>query len=292
MHLPDSALPGLFHAADRASLAAQRRFLIASRLRLGLLVAAAVSGALTLMNHRAIDFAAVGTVVALLGSAVVELWLLKDRPERTWYDGRALAESAKTTAWRFAVAGAPFGAALDARTAERLLADQLMALLRDAPSSSIGLTSGMAITTPMRTLRASDLEHRRATYVRERIDDQISWYATKARQNERHGSYWRIALLTVEATGVVAALFRATGHIRFDLAGIVAAVAAAFVAWLSLKQHESLARAYAFAANELAIASTRLHTAHDETGWSTEVDNAEQAISREHTMWRASRSSL
>jgi hypothetical protein len=44
MKLADSALPGLFRAADKASLEAQRRFLMASRLRLGFLVAAATAG--------------------------------------------------------------------------------------------------------------------------------------------------------------------------------------------------------------------------------------------------------
>ena len=43
--LTDSALPGLFRAADKASLEAQRRFLMASRLRLGFLVVAAMTGA-------------------------------------------------------------------------------------------------------------------------------------------------------------------------------------------------------------------------------------------------------
>jgi hypothetical protein len=91
---------------------------------------------------------------------------------------------------------------------------------------------------------------------------------------------------------VVAALGRATGFIQFDLAGIVAALGAAFVAWLSLKQHESLARAYSYAANELALAATRLQSVQGEAEWSVEVDNAEEAVSREHTMWRASRSSI
>ena len=48
MKLADSALPGLFQAADRASLEAQRRFLMASRLRLGFLVVAAAGGAFSL----------------------------------------------------------------------------------------------------------------------------------------------------------------------------------------------------------------------------------------------------
>jgi hypothetical protein len=293
VHLPDSALPGLFHAAERASLAAQHRFLVASRLRLGLLVVAAVAGAVpsgaTPTND---EIAGIATVLALVGAILVEVWLQTTRPEQTWYDGRALAESAKTSAWRYAVGGAPFSDTLDVATADRQLTTQLAALLRDAPASAIGPPRGEAITEAMRTLRNGDLELRRSTYLRERIDQQTGWYASKAQQNEVSAGRWRMALLVVETTGVVAALGRATGFVEFDLAGIVAALGAAFVAWLSLKQHESLARAYSYAANELALAAIRLQAVQDEAEWSVEVDNAEEAISREHTMWRASRSSI
>jgi hypothetical protein len=293
VHLPDSALPGLFHAADQASLAAQHRFLVASRLRLGLLVVAAVAGAVPSGDTPTNDqIAGIGTVLALVGAILVEVWLQTTRPEQTWYDGRALAESAKTSAWRYAVGGAPFAAALDGPAADRRLTTQLAELLRDAPASAIAPPRGEAITAQMRALRASDLDVRRSVYLNERIDQQTEWYARKARQNEMSAGRWRMGLLTVETAGVVAALGRTTGFVEFDLAGIVAALGAAFVAWLSLKQHESLARAYSYAANELALASTRLHTVKGEAEWSAEVDNAEEAISREHTMWRASRSSV
>jgi hypothetical protein len=293
VHLPDSALPSLFHAADRASLAAQRRFLVASRLRLGLLVVAAAAGAVPSGDTSANDeFAGTATVVALVGAILVEVWLQTARPERTWYDGRALAESAKTSAWRYAVGGAPFSAALDPETADRLLTAQLTALLRDAPASAIGLPHGEAISAAMRTFRNGDLDLRRSAYLCERIDEQTGWYARKARQNEVSAGRWRLGLLAVESVGVLAALGRVTGLVEFDLAGIVAALGAAFVAWVSLKQHESLARAYSYAANELALAATRLQAVRDEAEWSVEVDNAEEAISREHTMWRASRSSI
>jgi hypothetical protein len=107
MKLADSALPGLFRAADKASLEAQRRFLMTSRLRLGFLVVAATAGACSVYTRRGVDLAAVATGLALVGAILVEIWLLTDRPERAWYEGRALAELAKTLAWRFAIGGAP-----------------------------------------------------------------------------------------------------------------------------------------------------------------------------------------
>jgi hypothetical protein len=292
MKLTDSALPGLFRAGDTASLEAQRRFLMASRLRLGFLVVAATTGAFSLYTLRRVDLAAVATVVALVGAVVVEIWLLTDRPEQAWYDGRALAESAKTLAWRFAVGGAPLDNSMNTQTAEMRLIEQLTALLRDAPGPGIGVSGGATITQSMREMRAAGLDERRRAYISERIDGQRRWYESKALYNRKAARRWRLALLVIESAGVFAALLRAIGVVRIDLAGIAAAIAAAGVAWLSLKQHESLARAYAYAAIELTLATTRLQKVTDEREWSFEVDNAESAISREHTMWRASRTTI
>ena len=139
---------------------------------------------------------------------------------------------------------------------------------------------------------AITLDERRRAYISERIDGQRRWYESKALHNQKSARRWRLALVAIESAGVLAALLRAIGLIRIDLAGIAAAIAAAGVAWLSLKQHESLARAYAYAALELALASTRLQSVIDEEEWASEVDKAESAISREHTMWRASRTTI
>ena len=66
-------------------------------------------------------------------------------------------------------------------------------------------------------------------------------------------------------------------------------MAAVAVAWLSLKQHSSLSSAYAIAARELNLVHEQVRTAQTEAEWALRVNDAEEAISREHTMWRASR---
>jgi hypothetical protein len=181
---------------------------------------------------------------------------------------------------------------IDTQTAEMRLIEQLTALLHDAPGSSLGVGDGAPITQPMRELRTAGLDERRRAYISERIDNQSRWYEFKALHNQKAARRWRLALLAIESAGVFAALLRAIGAISLDLAGVAAAIAAAGVAWLSLKQHESLARAYAYAAIELGLATTRLETVTDEREWSSEVENAENAISREHTMWRANRTTI
>ncbi|MDF5754522.1 DUF4231 domain-containing protein [Spongiactinospora sp. TRM90649] len=293
--LPDDALPGLFQAADHAAVTGRSKYLTSTALRLALIVLAAVTAAASLrLGGSGVDVLALVTGVAFVAAVLVELYLLAERPERTWYDGRALAESAKTLAWRFAVGGVPY--VRDAGEPEDEVAlrfhREIETLLLDAPETGIEATTAPVISDRLRGLRAGDFADRRTAYLDGRIGDQQRWYAARAALNRSRAHLWRVLLLAVELFGVIAALLRAFGVVGIDLPGIAAAIAGAGAAWLAVKQHESLSRAYAFAANELAIARSRLESAADETRWAAEVADAEEAISREHTMWRASRTAF
>lgn len=73
-----------------------------------------------------------------------------------------------------------------------------------------------------------------------------------------------------------------------DLAGLMAAIIAAGGAWVGVKQFAPLAAAYSIAAMELAIQADKLKNI-PESDWPVVAADAEEAISREHTMWIASR---
>lgn len=279
-------LPGLYVAADAASARGQKAYRAATASRGLLAVLAALLSALAVGAQR--DELLFAVAVAFVGALVVESWLWAARPERRWYDGRALAESAKTLAWRYAVGADPFP--IRRVRAERELLARLSGLLRDAPETGIAPTDGPAVSDAMRHLRVKSLEVRRQAYLANRLEDQRRWYRDKAEFHGRHAARWRVTLLTAEAVGVVVALARAIGWLTFDLAGVVATIVTAAAAWLAVRQHESAARAYTFAHGELSIASERLRSAKGEDDWAKEAADAEEAISREHTMWRASRS--
>jgi hypothetical protein len=287
--LSDADLPGLFHGADAASMQGQRRHVRATQLRLTFAIVAAATGVATFrVGAAGIDLLSIGTVIALVIVVAVEFYLKSVRPEDTWYDGRALAESAKSLSWRYAVGAAPFTKQLTDARADYV--DGLKMLLHDAPATSIRPTSAPAVTDRMQALRDSALEVRREVYLADRIEDQRTWYARKAERNEILSYRWGVVLLTIETLGILAALSRAVGLVDFDLAGVVAAFIGAGAAWLAVRQYSTNARAYTYAAHELSIVYQRLHTIDDEDAWAAEVADAEEAISREHTMWRASRS--
>lgn len=288
--IDESEFPTLYHAADRNSLDGQRRFLTATQLRLVMLVVAAVFGLVTWRRGRA-DLAALVAGTAFALALAAELYLLRRRPDRLWYDGRAAAESAKTLTWRYLVGGNPFGLTeVSEEEAERLLLHrfrQVAAELRGAhlvPVSDVGDQIGPAL----RRVRSLPLEERRALYRRGRIDAQHTWYRTKARWNERRATQWSLVLTALEALGLGGAVVKATGALGFDLLGLASAVVGAGAAWVQTKQHQNLASAYEVASQELAVIGAHGDWASDEPAWAHFVDQAEEAISREHTTWRAS----
>jgi hypothetical protein len=288
--LDESEFPTLYHAADRNALDGQRRFLTATQLRLVMLVVAAVFGLVTWRRGRA-DLAALVAGTAFALALAAELYLLRRRPDRLWYDGRAAAESAKTLTGRYLVGGNPFGLTeVSEEEAERLLLHrfrQVAAELRGAhlvPVSDAGGQLGPAL----RRVRSLPLEERRALYRRGRVDAQHTWYRTKARWNERRATQWSLVLTALEALGLGGAVVKATGVLGFDLLGLASALVGAGAAWVQTKQHQNLASAYEVASQELAVIGAHGDWASDEPAWAHFVDQAEEAISREHTTWRAS----
>jgi hypothetical protein len=218
--------------------------------------------------------------------------LLRDQPQRVWYEARAAAESVKTLSWRYSVGGEPFNiGTVSGEDTERLFLQELdgvIAVLRDLNLPLHSFT-GDQITEPMRRLRTNNLEERKRVYEHDRVAQQQEWYGRKAKWNSRRASQWTIAMLVIEIAGVVAAIMKATGILEGDLLIFMGAVLAAVSAWLQTKQHETLATAYSITVVELASLRTKIKLQSKEEDWAKFVSEAEEAFSREHTLWKASR---
>ena len=291
MTLRDQDLPALYQAADTNSLEAQEGFLKKTSIGLVMLIVAAAAGALT-YKLGSVDLMGVIAAAAFIIAVFLRLDLSSNRPERIWYEGRAAAESTKNLAWRYAVGAGPFR--IDTTSpaeADELFTNRLRETLTDlrginfVPSSAVG----EHITHGMRDLRRRPLDERKTAYRVGRIEDQQRWYSAKARWNLTRARRWNGILLAIEASGAIAAVLKAAGVLELDLLGLAGAVVAAGASWLQTKQHFNLAEAYSIAAHELSAINDRISTQITEEAWARFVNDAEEAISREHTLWRASR---
>jgi hypothetical protein len=285
--LTDDDMPGFWRDADAASLKGQKWALRYSRARLFGALVAALGGSLTWTMGKA-DLAAVVIALGFLIALASELATWVHQPERDWYSGRALAESAKTLAWRYAVGADPFPQDMEESEARSILRRRLDEVSSEARDRVTVSAENAVVTAKMTELRASPFARRKAAYIAGRTKEQQSWYAGKAAANRKSATQWRLLLILSELVAVVLAALRVFGGWTVDFAGLLGALIAAGAAWTALKQYSPLASAYSTAASELAIQADRLHDLN-ETEWPAAVADAEEAISREHTLWLASR---
>lgn len=288
----EELLPGVFRAADSASLRGQRRSILLARWELSLLIAAAAAGS---FGARPFSWAAAAAYLAAVVLAVV---VSRQNPQGLWYEGRAAAESVKTLAWKFAVrADAYQPPPTTLPDAEGLYELQLGGILRGfAHSRAVPQAAdGQAEVTPaMRSLRDQPLAVRRDVYLRERVQVQHDWYQAKARYCDNAGRLTGLLGIALPLLGLVLAVLRALGRVDYDALGTLSAVAASVTAWAQLRQYRPLAVAYRLAADELELVRAQL-TQLDLAGqdaeevWARLARDAEDAVSREHTTWQARR---
>lgn len=122
-------------------------------------------------------------------------------------------------------------------------------------------------------------------YLRDRVQDQAEWYASKAKANSRYETRWFWFILAAEGTAVLAAFIRLNCVQEFNPTGGIVAMAACLVAWSQTKRFSDLANAYCVAALDLKMIKERYGQAATEESLQQLVDEAEAAISREHRLW-------
>lgn len=287
MVLEDNDLPGFWRCADNASIKAQKTVLLLVKLRFFGLIFAALLGVITSVTSW--KFISILISVCFLTVLLVEVLENHLQPNPNWYSGRALAESAKTLAWRFAVCGAPFDKDLSLSEAKELLRDRIDEVSKEASDKIIIDSDHPIVTEAMVKLRQSSFEERKKAYISQRLENQYVWYANKAKWNQKRATYWKIILITGEflATGIAGSQY--IGLIPINIAGLLSTIVGCASTWIAVKQFSNLASAYSITASELAILKSKVEDITDPDKWAIEVDDAEEAISREHTLWLASR---
>ena len=163
------------------------------KFQLGLFLLVSVLSSLVPITplHRQQDLSV--AIALLLCGGIAAMWVARVRHyERLWFGCRAIAESVKTTAWRYAMRAKPFHSE-DLASADREFVATLAEIRRTWPRLEGHITapgSGRELTAGIQSLRALPLKERRTAYVDGRLRDEKRWYESKCALNRKRAGQW------------------------------------------------------------------------------------------------------
>lgn len=277
--------PGIYQAADALSARGQKGFLKGLTINIAFLIAASLLSFIT-VKHWGIALAQAVLMAAVLGSTA---YLALARPEKTWYAGRAVAESIKTLVWRYVSRAEPFND-VDLKASQDFL-DKLRDVVNQNKAVTNQLVTHLSndqITPVMKDLRLQGLHDRLAVYVQCRIRDQLDWYSQKAEFNRVKSNKFFWCLLFLNASAFALALLKIKFYdFEYFPIDFIITISACVLTWIQAKRYSELSESYALAANEIGIIKHQSEKVATEEGFSLFVGDAENAFSREHTQWVA-----
>jgi len=285
--------PGLFLAADRASLSAQRIYIRLQVAYLSSLILGSVVGGVTsLVSDKQSSYLYLAIALIYVFGLLILLLARARRDDQTWFDCRAIAESVKTATWRFMMNVPPFQCI---STADEQFIKVLQEIRKARPNSEKAIASYINADAPLITdfmwqVRSSPFTKRKKIYILSRLCEQKSWYSRKANMNARSGAKWFWIIGSLQAIAVAIAMTQTTiGSLKFNLVPILTTCVAVIIAWSHMKRHDELAKAYSLAAQELGELEVIAKGLSHESEFGQLVEQVEEAISREHTLWCARR---
>jgi hypothetical protein len=260
-----------------------------TRWTLILLFLGALLAAFTILCEQAKVLMAFLSAVVIVVSIILNSIMNTRNPERIWYGARAVAESVKTLAWRYMAGAEPFPLTKPLREVEHEFADRLRKILDERKQLAFALASGQLsdshITERMRSERGRPFQDRKTLYIDDRVLNQRDWYADKANVNRKRSQiYFAFTTVSQILAVIFALVLVAHPGARINAACLFTTLASALIAWMQLKQFSALAQSYAVTAIELGlIYEEGRHLANDDE-LAEFVADAENAISREHTL--------
>ncbi|WP_304525879.1 DUF4231 domain-containing protein [Halomonas sp. I5-271120] len=290
MTIEEEDFPALYNSADSASLKAQSAYFNALKCYLMLLViAASVS-----FFYPADVYAAIASASLFLITLGILVWIKVQKPEDTWYNGRAVAESVKTRTWRWVMKAKPYEADGPNQQEQKEFLNDLKSILNQNRSLSHVLewspNLGEAVSEKMINVRSLPWEQRLEVYISDRIDNQSHWYSMKSQLNKRLARQWFIVSIVLHSLAILMLLYRIKEPSTSLPVEVVATAASAVLTWVQAKKHNELNSSYALAAHEIVLIKGESVSVTEERHLSEFVINSESAFSREHTQWVARKS--
>lgn len=281
--------PGLYQAADEASINAQNAYLKTIALYLCLLITAAVCSLLI----GASTVLAILAALIFLGTLFLSIFLVVKRYDKTWYNARAVAESVKTVTWRYMMCAEPYNDPKE-EVSRSALINTMKMILEQNTQLAHAFTGDAATRDPvsktMTDIRSLSISERIDFYIKKRIDDQRLWYTKKATENKRKSLLWFIIMCAAQMVALICVLVRiAKPTWNYLPVDIFIVLAGASLTWMQTKKFQDIVAAYSLTAHEISLMRGQMSSDMTEESFSTFVNDAENAFSREHTQWQARR---
>lgn len=284
--MEEKDFPALYRSADSLSLKSQKHFFCALGVHLSVLVIATLLP--LIFSQTPVSYAI--QAVVLLFALGCSIYLAKERPDRYWYAGRAVAESIKTITWRYISKAEPFQATDEIAKIE--FRNSLKSIVEQNKDICQQLTDYLAdeqITSVMQNNRSRNLEERKKYYQEHRIKNQLSWYAKKAKFNKDKARIFFWILIISNIISVILAVAKIVYPTTSFPIDVFIAVSASLLSWIQAKRYTELSASYALTAHEISLINEQSLNATTDEEFSIFVGDAENAFSREHTQWVARR---
>ncbi len=291
MDLPDS-----YSSYDASAIIAQRSHFKLILFELGSAVIISILSLIIAISQQD-TISRIGFLIIFflfLIGIIRQLIAMKKQFERKWFAFRAVAESIKSLAWQYAMACGDFSelnhdaSKLFLRRIER--AKEIFQINPDPETISCELLNDLKQS--MVEMREIEWQNKRKIYIKERLEDQIKWYTNKAKVNKKRSELYDWIIVILQIVGIAISLVFL--YIRPMVNGapalsLTVTLIVSIIGWSRSKQHAELVEPYQNAARELNDIRQEIELAGGEADFLRLVEESEQAISREHTMWLAKR---
>lgn len=229
--------------------------------------------------------------ILFIAGIIIQLFYDKKQFARKWFEFRAVAESIKSLAWQYTMGCGDF---CDENAAKKLFLEQIKQIkeryeVNPYPKtiSSDGIDE---IKDTMEIVTKMEWKEKKETYIKERINNQIAWYTNKSKLNKKYSDMSNVVIIFLQVFAIIVCIYLVYNHVNgAPILALITTIITSMIGWSRSKQYAELVEPYLNTARELSEIRQEIKLVKDETEFQYLVLNAEQAISREHTMWLVNR---
>lgn len=287
--------PILFKIADEKSNSSQKKFININLSILVLLILSSLSSIFT-TQISAPESIVIFCTCCLILSTLLNLFILFFKPEKSWYEGRAIAESVKTLTWKLITGTTPFDLNLSDKEYQSIFEENLKKIIGQKKDFFVLIgkkyPNENMISDEMIEIRKSSFEKRKRIYLESRIQNQINWYSINSKKNSTHKNITFIFMIGFQILGILFFILELNSLIKVSFTSISIALTSILLTWLQLKRFQELTESYAITAMELKFIKDKSKFITNDDELAKYVDDSENAISREHTLWLARRDNV